>query len=79
MDPIYRKFMVRRLANARQKGCYIRIFMLIVDNNVDYTVTSNGVFFDLSPLPDEVARQIDNIVKRCEQRKAARSVALPPP
>ena len=79
MEPNYRKFMVRRLANARQKRCYIRIFKLIVDNKVDYTVTSNGVFFDLSPLPEEVVRQIDEIVKRCKQRKAARSVALPPP
>jgi hypothetical protein len=79
MDPIYRKFMVRRLANARQKRCYIRIFKLIVDNKVDYTVNSNGVFFDLSPLPDEVVRQIDDILKRCEQCMAARSVALPPP
>ena len=79
MDPIYRKFMIRRLAAARQNSCYIKIFKLIVDNNVDYTVTSNCVFLDLSPLPDEVVRQIDEIPKRREQRKAARSVALPPP
>ncbi len=79
MDPIYRKFMVRRLANARQKSCYIRICELIVDHNVDYTVNRNDVFFDLSPLPDEVVRQIDEILKRCGQRKAARSVGLPPP
>ncbi len=71
--------MIRRLAAARQNSCYIKIFQLIVYNNVDYTVNSNGVFFDLSLLPDEVVRQIDDIIKRCEQRKAARSVALPPP
>ena len=79
MDPIYRKFMVRRLSNARHKNCYIRIFKLIVDNKADYTVNSNGVLFDLSPLPDNVVRQIDEILKRCEQRMAARSVGLPPP
>ena len=79
MDPIYRKFMIRRLAAAKQKICYIKIFKLIVEHNVVYTVNSNGVFFDLSPLPDEVVRQIDEILKRCEQRMAARSVALPPP
>ena len=54
MDPIYRKFMIRRIASARQKRCYIEIFKLIVDHKVDYTVNSNGVFFNLSPLPDEV-------------------------
>ena len=71
--------MIRRLANARQQSCYIKIFKLIVYHNVDYTVTSCGVFFDLSPLPDEVVRQIDEILKRREQRKAGRSVVLPPP
>ena len=79
MDPICNKFMLRRIAAARHKICYIRIFKLIVDNKVDYTVSSNGVFFDLSPLLDEVVRQIDEIIERCEQHKAARSVALPPP
>ena len=79
MYPIYRKAMLSSLAIVRQKSCYIRIFKLIVHNNVDYTVNSNGVFFDLSPLLDEVVRHIDDIVKRCEQRKASRSVALPPP
>ena len=79
MDPIYRKFMIRRIASARQKTCYIEMFKLIVDHKIDYTVNKNGVFFNLSPLPDEVVRQIDEILKRCEQRKAARSVELPPP
>ena len=71
MGPNYRKFMIRRLANARQKSCYIRIFKFIVYNNVDYTVNRNGVFFDLSPLLDEVVRQFDEILKRREQREAA--------
>ena len=78
MDPIYRKFMIRRIASARQKSCYIKIFKTIVEHKVDYTAKSNGVFFNLSPLPDEVVRQIDEILKRCEQRKAASSVILPP-
>jgi hypothetical protein len=38
MDPIYRKFMIRRIASARQKSCYIEIFKLIVDHRIDYTV-----------------------------------------
>ena len=62
MDPIYRKFMIRRLATARQKSCYINIQKLTVEHNVDYTVNNNGVLFDLSPLPDELVRQIDDIL-----------------
>ena len=79
MEPIYRKFMIRRIASARQKSCYIEIFKLIVEHKVDHTVNSNGVFFNLSPLPDEVVRQIGEILKRCEQCKAASGVILPPP
>ena len=75
MDPICRKFMIRRIASAKHNICYINIFKLVVYHNVDYTVNSNGVFFDLSPVPDEVVRQTDDILKMCEQCKAARSVA----
>ena len=45
MDPKYRKFMIRCIASARQKTCYIQIFKLIVDHKIDYTVNKNGVFF----------------------------------
>ena len=66
MDPIYRQFMVRRLAAVKQRRCYIEIFRLIVEHKVAYTVNMNGVFFNLSPLSDELARQIDEIIKRYE-------------
>ena len=69
MDPIYRQFMIRRLAAAKQRSCYIEIFKLIVEHKVPYTVNRNGVFFNLSLLSDELVRQIDDILKRCEQRK----------
>ena len=60
--------MTRRLAAAKQKSCYIEIFKLVVEHRVLYTV----IFFNLSPLPDELVRQIDEIIKRCEQRKRNR-------
>ena len=42
MDPIYRQFMVRRLAAVKQRRCYIEIFKLIVEHKVAYTVNMNG-------------------------------------
>ena len=69
MDHIYRQFMVRRLAALKKRSCYIEIFKLIVEHKVAYTVNNNGVFFNLSPLSDELVQQIDEIIKRCEQRK----------
>ena len=69
MDTIYRQFMVRRLAAVKQRRCYIEIFKLIVEHKVAYTVNMNGVFFNLSSLSDELAQQIDDIIKMYEQRK----------
>ena len=69
MDTTYRQFMVKRLAAVKQRKCYIEIFKLIVEHKVAYTVNMNGVFFNLSSLSDELVRQIDEIIKRCEQRK----------
>ena len=80
MNPIHKKFTIRRIrriATARQKGCFIEIFEHIVQHEVEYMVNSNGVVFNLSPLLVEVVRQIDEIFKRCEQRKVASGV-LPP-
>ena len=69
MGPIYRKFNVRHIAEARHQSCYVQIFKVILENKIDYPVRRNGVDFNLTPLSDEVARRIDEILKRCEQRK----------
>ena len=69
MDSISRQFMVRRLAAVKQRKFYIHIFKLIVEHDVPYTVNMNGVFFNMSHLPDDLVRQIDDIIKRCEERK----------
>ena len=61
--------MVRRLAIAKKRSCYIEIFKLIVEHKVTYTVNNNGVLFNLSPLSDKLAQQIDEIIKMYEQRK----------
>ncbi|MFM7985255.1 MAG: hypothetical protein ACKPKO_38645 [Candidatus Fonsibacter sp.] len=63
------QFMVRRLAAVKQRRCYIEIFKLFVELKIAYAVNMNGVFFNLSPLSDELVWQIDEIIKRCEERK----------
>ena len=63
MDPICRKCMIRRIAAARRQSCYIENSKLIVEQNVEYTWDKNDIFFNLVPLSDDVARQIDEVVK----------------
>ena len=36
MDSLYRRFMVRRLAAAKKRSCYIEISKLIVEHKVAY-------------------------------------------
>ena len=69
MDTTYRQFMVKRLAAVKQRRCYIEILTLIVEHKVAYTVNMNGVLFNLSSLSDELAQQIEEIIKMYEQRK----------
>ena len=76
MDLIHRQFMVRRLAAVKQRKCYIQIFKLIVEHDVPYTVNNNGVFFNMSHLPDDLVRKIDEIIKRCEERKQQQQLAI---
>ncbi|MFM7980421.1 MAG: hypothetical protein ACKPKO_13995 [Candidatus Fonsibacter sp.] len=61
--------MVRCLAAVKQRRCYIEIFKLIVEHKVAYTVNMNGVLVNMSPLSDELVRQIDEIIKMCEDQK----------
>ena len=68
MDPINRQFMVRRLAAVKHKKCYIAIFKLIVEHNVPSTVNNNGVFFNITHLPEELVQQINDIIKKCEEQ-----------
>ena len=67
--------MFRRIAEARPNSCYIDVFRLIFDHKVDDTVNKNGIFFNMPPLSDEVVRQIDDIIKRCEQQHQTNTVA----
>ena len=64
METTSRQFMVKRLAAVKQRRCYIDIFKLIVEHKVAYTVNRVGVLLNLSPLSDELVRQIDEILKR---------------
>ena len=70
MDPneIYKRFMIKRLSTIKRRNCYIDIFAFVLDRKIDYTTNSNGVFFNLSFLSNEVIRDIDSIIKKYEAK-----------
>lgn len=50
---------------------YEELFRIIKRSNIEYSENSNGVFFDLSIVPDEVLEKIISFLELCkEQRKS---------
>ena len=47
-----KEWLVRRIADVKDKSCYMDILDLIHTGELDYTVNSNGVYFNLASVPD---------------------------
>ena len=67
-----KEWLVRRIANVKDKSCYMEILDLIHTGELDYTVNSNGVYFNLASVPDAVVHRIATIVSKYETRKRQR-------
>ena len=60
----FKKDLVRRIGLIKKKKPHIEIFRVIVDNNIEYTLNGNGIFFNLSAIDDGIISQIDLVVKK---------------
>ena len=40
-----KKFLIRRINDIKNKKCYQDIFRLLLNQNINYTRNSNGIFF----------------------------------
>ncbi len=65
----YKKNLIKRISDIKNKKCYIKIFRIIYNNNNHFTRNDNGVFFNITNLSDEILYKIDNIVKYFENKK----------
>ena len=59
-----KKFLIRRINDIKNKKCYQDIFRLLLNQNINYTRNSNGIFFNLALLSDEILNKIDFILSR---------------
>ena len=57
-----KKFLIRRINDIKNKKCYQDIFRLLLNQNINYTRNSNGIFFNLALLNDEILNRIDFIL-----------------
>ena len=64
-----KKLLVKRIGDIKNKKCYIKIFKIIHGDNFKYTKNDNGVFFNLTNLPDSVLAKIETVLVYYENRK----------
>lgn len=62
-------YLVRRISEVKDENCYIRLFKLLIKENVKYMRNRNGIFFNVGLLSDDVLTKIDNILIVNEMRK----------
>ena len=67
-----KEWMVRRIADVKDKGCYLQIMGLIHTDCLKYTVNNNGIFFNIGTMPDATFYKVRAIVKTYETRKRLR-------
>ena len=62
-------YLVNRISEVKDENCYIRLFRLLIKENVKYMRNRNGIFFNVGLLSDDVLTKIDNILIVNEMRK----------
>ena len=67
------KLLQRRIQHVKNRKCYIDIFKIIQRDNIEHTINSNGVFFNLTPLTQTIIDDIDNTLKRYEEKQTTKT------
>ena len=55
-------YLVSRISEVKDENCYIKLFRLLIKENVKYMRNRNGIFFNVGLLSDDVLTKIDNIL-----------------
>lgn len=64
---IDRKNLVSRIDKIKNKKIYLKIFKIIHADNYKYTINSNGIFFNVTNLPDNILYKIDTLLDKYEK------------
>lgn len=62
-----RKNIVLRIDKIKNKKIYLKIFKIIHADNYKYTINSNGIFFNVTNLPDNILCKIDHLLCKYEK------------
>lgn len=64
-----KKLIVKRISDIKNKKCYIKIFKVINNDNLNYSRNDNGIFFNLTNLKDDTLNKIESILLYYENKK----------
>jgi len=64
-----KQLLIKRINDIKTKQCYIKIFKLIHNYNIQYTKNDNGVFINISNFDDNFLTKIDSILLHYEKKK----------
>ena len=64
-----KEWLVRRKADVKDKTCYLEILELIHTGDLLYTVNNNGIYFNLTTVPDATINKMSSILTKHENRK----------
>ena len=63
-----KKKIVYRIQNLKKRKFYIKLFKLILKENIDYTTNNNGVFINISKIQFESLKKIENFLNNYEKK-----------
>ena len=61
-----KKKIVFRIQNLKYRKFYIKLFKIILNENIDYNKNSNGIFFNINKLDNSQFNKINTFLDYCE-------------
>lgn len=61
-----KKKIVYRIQNLKKRKIYIKLFKLILNENINYSTNNNGIFINVSKIPIDSLKKIDSFLNQYE-------------
>lgn len=61
-----KKKIVFRIQNLKSRKFYIKLFKIIIKENIDYNTNNNGIFFNINKLSNTQFDKINTYLDFCE-------------
>jgi hypothetical protein len=66
-----KKKIVYRIQNLKKRKIYIKLFKLILNENINYSTNNNGIFINVSKIPTNSLIKIDEFLNDYEVKESS--------